>query len=196
MSKTYAIQVSLARLGAGFVSALADIDKQPDEKSESYDSDLSPGCFFPLYFGSDPRQHSVILKNPDFSSIVSQHLPLRHDHHVRTVLRLLQQCQHHVLRHAHAACRVPAVTTVVPCDVISTAAAQPAARIRKYSSRQSLWSTISRNTSWITARSSTRIRARATRLLDYVLRVASGEQTKAEKHGCREISIFKDGVVL
>ena len=34
------------------------------------------------------------------------------------------------------------------------------------------------------------------RLLEYVLRVASGEQTKAEKHGCREISIFKDGVVL
>jgi len=26
--------------------------------------------------------------------------------------------------------------------------------------------------------------------------VASGEQTKAEKHGFREISIFKDGVVL
>ena len=34
------------------------------------------------------------------------------------------------------------------------------------------------------------------RLLDYVIRVASGEQTLAEKHGCREISIFKDGVVL
>lgn len=34
------------------------------------------------------------------------------------------------------------------------------------------------------------------RLLQYVLRVASGEQTLAEKHGCREISIFKDGVVL
>ena len=34
------------------------------------------------------------------------------------------------------------------------------------------------------------------RLLDYVLRVASGEQTKAEQHGAREISIFKDGVVL
>ena len=34
------------------------------------------------------------------------------------------------------------------------------------------------------------------RLLDYVLRVASGEETLAEKHGCREISIFKDGVVL
>lgn len=34
------------------------------------------------------------------------------------------------------------------------------------------------------------------RLLDYVLAVASGEQTLAERHGCREISIFKDGVVL
>ncbi|MBQ9647565.1 MAG: altronate dehydratase [Oscillospiraceae bacterium] len=34
------------------------------------------------------------------------------------------------------------------------------------------------------------------RLLDYVLRVAGGEQTKAERHGAREISIFKDGVVL
>ena len=34
------------------------------------------------------------------------------------------------------------------------------------------------------------------RLLDYVLRVASGEETKAERHGAREISIFKDGVVL
>lgn len=34
------------------------------------------------------------------------------------------------------------------------------------------------------------------RLLEYVLRVASGEKTLAEKHGCREISIFKDGVVL
>jgi altronate hydrolase len=34
------------------------------------------------------------------------------------------------------------------------------------------------------------------RLLDYVLRVAGGELTLAEKHGCREISIFKDGVVL
>ena len=34
------------------------------------------------------------------------------------------------------------------------------------------------------------------RLLSYVLRVASGEETLAEKHGCREISIFKDGVVL
>ncbi len=34
------------------------------------------------------------------------------------------------------------------------------------------------------------------RLLDYVLRVASGEQTHAEERGMREISIFKDGVVL
>ena len=34
------------------------------------------------------------------------------------------------------------------------------------------------------------------RLLDYVLLVASGERTRAEQHGAREISIFKDGVVL
>lgn len=34
------------------------------------------------------------------------------------------------------------------------------------------------------------------RLLDYVLEVASGRQTNNEKHGYREISIFKDGVVL
>ena len=34
------------------------------------------------------------------------------------------------------------------------------------------------------------------RLLDFVLAVASGEKTKAEQHGAREISIFKDGVVL
>lgn len=34
------------------------------------------------------------------------------------------------------------------------------------------------------------------RLLDYVLHVASGEQTCTERHGFREISIFKDGVVL
>lgn len=34
------------------------------------------------------------------------------------------------------------------------------------------------------------------RLLDYVLRVASGERTKTEAHNAREISIFKDGVVL
>ncbi len=34
------------------------------------------------------------------------------------------------------------------------------------------------------------------RLLDYVLSVASGEQTSTERHGYREISIFKDGVVL
>ena len=34
------------------------------------------------------------------------------------------------------------------------------------------------------------------RLLDFVLEVASGRQTKTEQHGAREISIFKDGVVL
>lgn len=34
------------------------------------------------------------------------------------------------------------------------------------------------------------------RLLDFVLEVASGRQTRAEEHGFREISIFKDGVVL
>ena len=34
------------------------------------------------------------------------------------------------------------------------------------------------------------------RLLDFVLSVAGGEKTKAEKHEAREISIFKDGVVL
>jgi len=34
------------------------------------------------------------------------------------------------------------------------------------------------------------------RLLDYVLAVASGQRTHAEQHGAREISIFKDGVVL
>ncbi len=34
------------------------------------------------------------------------------------------------------------------------------------------------------------------RLLDYVLEIASGKQTKSEKNGFREISIFKDGVVL
>ena len=33
-------------------------------------------------------------------------------------------------------------------------------------------------------------------LLDLVLEVASGKQTRAEEHGFREISIFKDGVVL
>lgn len=36
----------------------------------------------------------------------------------------------------------------------------------------------------------------AERLLQKVLAVASGEQTTSEKHGYREISIFKDGVVL
>ena len=34
------------------------------------------------------------------------------------------------------------------------------------------------------------------RLLDYVLEVASGRQTKAEQRGAREIAIFKDGVTL
>ncbi|MCD7724221.1 MAG: altronate dehydratase family protein [Clostridiales bacterium] len=34
------------------------------------------------------------------------------------------------------------------------------------------------------------------RLLDYVLAVAGGEKTQTEKRGYREISIFKDGVVL
>lgn len=34
------------------------------------------------------------------------------------------------------------------------------------------------------------------RLLDYVLEVAGGKQTNNEKQGYREISIFKDGVVL
>jgi len=34
------------------------------------------------------------------------------------------------------------------------------------------------------------------RLLDFVLEVAGGRQTRAEEHAAREISIFKDGVVL
>ena len=34
------------------------------------------------------------------------------------------------------------------------------------------------------------------RLLDYVLDVASGQKTNNERRGAREISIFKDGVVL
>ena len=34
------------------------------------------------------------------------------------------------------------------------------------------------------------------RLLDYVLEVASGKETKNEKRGAREIAIFKDGVTL
>lgn len=34
------------------------------------------------------------------------------------------------------------------------------------------------------------------RLLDFVLEIASGKRTRAEEHGAREISIFKDGVVL
>jgi len=32
--------------------------------------------------------------------------------------------------------------------------------------------------------------------VDYVISVASGEQTANEKNNCREISIFKDGIVL
>ena len=34
------------------------------------------------------------------------------------------------------------------------------------------------------------------KLMDFVLEIASGKQTKAEEKGFREISIFKDGVVL
>ncbi len=34
------------------------------------------------------------------------------------------------------------------------------------------------------------------RLLDFVLEIASGKETKSEERGFREISIFKDGVVL
>ena len=34
------------------------------------------------------------------------------------------------------------------------------------------------------------------RLLDFVLEIAGGRQTKNEQHNAREISIFKDGVVL
>ena len=34
------------------------------------------------------------------------------------------------------------------------------------------------------------------RLLDFVLEIASGRQTTSERHGAREISIFKGGVVL
>ncbi|MBQ9691710.1 MAG: UxaA family hydrolase, partial [Clostridia bacterium] len=33
-------------------------------------------------------------------------------------------------------------------------------------------------------------------LFEYVLSVASGEETKNERSGFREISIFKDGVTL
>ena len=33
-------------------------------------------------------------------------------------------------------------------------------------------------------------------LMDFVLSIASGKQTKTEERGFREISIFKDGVVL
>ena len=34
------------------------------------------------------------------------------------------------------------------------------------------------------------------KLMDFVLEIASGKQTKTEEKGFREISIFKDGVVL
>ena len=34
------------------------------------------------------------------------------------------------------------------------------------------------------------------KFLDYIIGVASGEETKNEKNGYREISIFKDGIVL
>ena len=40
------------------------------------------------------------------------------------------------------------------------------------------------------------IPAAGRRLFEKVVAVASGEQTESEKHGYREISIFKDGVVL
>ncbi len=40
------------------------------------------------------------------------------------------------------------------------------------------------------------IDAAASRLFELVKEVASGKQTKSEEHGFREISIFKDGVVL
>ena len=33
-------------------------------------------------------------------------------------------------------------------------------------------------------------------LLQYIIRVANGEQTKNEINGCEEIAIFKDGVTL
>lgn len=36
----------------------------------------------------------------------------------------------------------------------------------------------------------------ADRLMDFVLQIASGKKTKSEENGYREISIFKDGVVL
>lgn len=38
--------------------------------------------------------------------------------------------------------------------------------------------------------------AAADRLLKLVIEIAGGRQTLSEQHGCREISIFKDGVVL
>lgn len=40
------------------------------------------------------------------------------------------------------------------------------------------------------------IETAANRLLKFVLRIAGGEKTCTEKHGYREIAIFKDGIVL
>ena len=40
------------------------------------------------------------------------------------------------------------------------------------------------------------IETAANRLLEFVLQIAGGKETCAEKHGYREISIFKDGIVL
>ena len=40
------------------------------------------------------------------------------------------------------------------------------------------------------------IPAAGRRLFEKVVAVASGEKTRSEEHGYREISIFKDGVVL
>ena len=38
--------------------------------------------------------------------------------------------------------------------------------------------------------------ALADKLLDFVIKVAEGQETQNEKNGYREISIFKDGIVL
>ncbi|MDY6324379.1 MAG: UxaA family hydrolase [Catonella sp.] len=40
------------------------------------------------------------------------------------------------------------------------------------------------------------IESASDRLIDFVIEVASGRKTKTEENGFREISIFKDGVVL
>ncbi|MBR7148786.1 MAG: UxaA family hydrolase, partial [Firmicutes bacterium] len=58
-----------------------------------------------------------------------------------------------------------------------------------------------KKTSWIdfnagTVADSESLDACGDRLLDYVLDVASGQKTNNERRGAREISIFKDGVVL